>query len=76
MKAHHWLLPEPDGQIALGVCKFCTATREHKNSQEYTAWYGFNKKKVVNKNGSSETDHPRTIPGGYGTRGRQNNKIG
>ena len=35
---HHWLIEEPDGPTAMGVCKRCGAKREHLNTIPVKVW--------------------------------------
>jgi hypothetical protein len=28
---HHWKIAEPNGQVSVGTCKVCGATKEFKN---------------------------------------------
>ncbi len=36
----HWKIAAPNGPISLGTCKVCGATKEFRNSFEYSSWYG------------------------------------
>ena len=51
--ACHWVIDPPNGPLSTGKCKRCGASKEFKNSVEFSSWYGsksdFDKKKSGKK---------------------------
>ena len=35
---HHWVLPEPNGREAMGVCRNCKKKQIHYNSHNWSQW--------------------------------------